>query len=259
MGIANIAALLACGIAMGLGALGSGWGLGHTAQGALRAVARQPAKTPDIFRNMLVGQAITETPAIFSLVVSFLLYFSVDKILEAPNSPAQAAAFLGAGLCIGVGAIGSGIGSGLVAREALEGLSRNPASHGQVLMLMLVGQAWVQTGVIFALVVSLFLLNSGSLASLSSQSDYHLFATIPLSGGELVAAARFIGSGFAMGFGAIGSALGIAYVGGMACRSLADYPAASGRIKAAYFIGSAITETPAIFSLVIALILLLKG
>ena len=49
MGIANLAALLACGLAMGFGALGSGWGLGYTAQGALRALARQPASAQTLF------------------------------------------------------------------------------------------------------------------------------------------------------------------------------------------------------------------
>ena len=259
MGIANLAALLACGLAMGFGALGSGWGLGYTAQGALRALARQPAKQSDIFRNMLVGQAITETPAIFSLVISFLLFFSVDKALEAPNSPAQAAVFLAAGICIGVGAIGSGIGSGMVAHEALDGMSKNPAMQSQTMMLMLIGQAWAQTGGIFALVVALFLVNVGGFAGLSTANDIHLWGMIPLSGGELMGAARHLGSGLAMGFGAIGSSLGIAYVGGMACRAISEHPAAAGRIKTAYFIGSATAQSPSVFSLIISLILLIMG
>ncbi len=259
MGIANLAALLACGLAMGLGALGSGWGLGYVAQGALRASARQPAKQPDIFRNMLVGQAITETPAIFSLVVAFLLYFSVDKVLEAPNSPAQCAVYLGAGLCIGIGAIGSGIGSGLVAHEALDGASRNPSMQGQIVMLMLIGQAWAQTGGIFALVIALFLLNTGGFAGLSGAGDPRILGLIPLSGGEIVGAARSIGSGLAMGVGAIGSSLGIASVGASACAALASHPAAAGRVKTVYFIGSATAQSPSVFSLIIALILLIGG
>ncbi len=259
MGIANLAALLACGLAMGLGALGSGWGLGYAARGALRALERQPYKQADIFRNMLVGQAITETPAIFSLVISFLLFFSAEKVLEAPYSLAQTMVFLAAGICMGVGAIGSGMGSGMVAKEALESMSRNPSSSGQVLMLMLVGQAWAQTGGIFALVVSLFLINTGGFAGFSSATDYHIWALIPLTGQELVGAARYIGAGLAMGFGAIGSSLGIAYVGGMACRSIANYPDAGSRIKTAYFIGSATAQSPSVFSLIIALILLIRG
>lgn len=258
MGIANLAALLACGLAMGLGALGSGWGLGYTAQGALRAMARQPARHSDIFRNMLVGQAITETPAIFSLVVAFLLFFSVDKALEAPNSLAQAAVFLAAGICIGVGAIGSGIGSGVVAHEALDGTSKNPATQGQLVMLMLIGQAWAQTGGIFALVVALFLMNKGGFAGMSTANDYHIWGMIPVSGGELVGLAQNLGAGLAMGFGAVGSSVGIAFVGGMACRTIATFPMAAGRVKTAYFIGSATAQSPSVFSLIIALILLIK-
>lgn len=259
MGIANLAALLACGFAMGLGALGSGWGLGYAARGALRALARQPYKHSDIFRTMLVGQAVTETPAIFSLVISFLLFFSADKLLDAPDSPAQIAVFIGAGLCIGIGAIASGIGSGLVAKEAIDGISKNPSSQGPVTMLMLIGQAWTQTGGIFALVISLFLLNVGGFAGLSNAADYRILGILPLSGGELVGVARYLGAAIAMGVGSVGSSLGIAYVGAMACRSTAIFPAAAARVKAAYFIGSATAQSPSVFSLIIALILIMQG
>lgn len=259
MGIGNLAALLACGLAMGFGAIGSGWGLGYAANGALRSMARQPNHNSVLFRNMLVGQAITETPAIFSLVIAFLLYFNVDKHLEAPYSAAQAAAFLAAGLCMGLGSIGSGIGSGLVAHEALQAVSRNPAAQGQVTIFMLIGQAWAQTGCIFALVISLLLLNAGGFTGLSTPNDPHLWSLIPVSPGEIVSVGRYLGAGFAMGFGAIGSAVGIAFVGSKACKALADSPEAGSRIKTVYFVGSAVTETPVIFALVVALILMVTS
>lgn len=244
---------------MGFGAIGSGWGLGYTANGSLRGIARQPHHSGLLFRNMLVGQAITETPAIFSLVVSFLLYFRVDAHLESPYSAAQAAAFLAAGLCMGIGAIGSGIGSGLVAHSAIQAVSRNPASQGQVTVFMLIGQAWSQTGSIFALVISLLLLGGGGFSTLSSADDPHLWSLIPVSAGEIVTTARFLGAGIAMGFGAIGSSIGSAFVGAQACRALAEAPESGMKIKTVYFIGSAASGTPVIFSLVVALILVIRG
>ncbi|MDR1612144.1 MAG: ATP synthase F0 subunit C [Planctomycetota bacterium] len=259
MGIANVAALIACALAMGLGALGAGLGLGNVARASLRSMARQPAKDPEFFRYMLVGQAITETPAIFALVVSFLLYFAGGRALEAPNSPAQSLMFLSAGLCMGIGALGSGIGSGLVAKEALEGMSRYPSSQGQLAILMMIGQAWTQTGGIFALVISLFMLNGGGFNQLSGANDPLLWGSIPISAGEILGIARFAGAGIAMGFGAVGSSVGIAYIGCSACRSLADVPEAGQRIKSAYFIGSATAQSPSVFALIIALILLIRG
>lgn len=259
MGIANLSALLACGIAMGFGAIGSGWGLGYTAHGALRGMAKQPKHNSTTFRNMLVGQAITETPAIFSLVVAFLLYFSADRTLEAPNSLAQAVVFMATGLCIGIGSIGSGIGSGIVAHEAMEGIARNPSAQGQVMLFMLIGQAWAQTGGIFALVISLLLINSGGFAELSSASDPHLWSLIPVSAGEIFNIGRYLGSGLAMGFGAIGSSIGIAFVAGMACKALSMAPEANTKIKTAFFVGSATAQSPTIFSLIVSLILLIRG
>jgi F-type H+-transporting ATPase subunit c len=107
--------------------------------------------------------------------------------------------------------------------------------------------------------VALFLMNTGSMAGLSTPGDLRLMGVIPLSGGELVGFARYFGAGIAMGVGAIGSSLGIAFVGVMACRSIADFPAAAGRVKTAYFIGSATAQSPSVFSLIIALILLISG
>lgn len=257
MGMANLAALLACGLAMGLGSIGSGWGLGYAAQGAIRGMARQPKQSSLLFRNMLVGQAITETPAIFALVISFLLYFNVDRHLSAPWSTAQAAAFLGAGICMGAGSIGSGIGSGLVAHYSLKAMAKNPAAQGQVTIFMLIGQAWCQTGSIFALVISLLLLNTGGFAQLSNPNDLHLWSLIPISPGEMVSVGKYLGAGIGMGFGAIGSSIGIAFTAAMTCKGLASAPEAGAKIKSMFFVGAAVTETPVIFSLVVALILMI--
>ncbi|MEZ4567184.1 MAG: ATP synthase F0 subunit C [Desulfobacterales bacterium] len=49
----------------------------------------------------------------------------------------QAAAFLGAGLSMGLGAIGPGVGEGLAAAKACEAIGRNPAEAG-----LLTGPCW---------------------------------------------------------------------------------------------------------------------
>ena len=71
--------------------------------------------------------------------------------------------------------------------------------------------------------------------------------------------AALLGCGLAMGFGAIGSSVGIAYIGCSACRSIADVPEAATRIRSTYFIGSATAQSPSVFALIIALILLIRG
>jgi len=70
----------------------------------------------------------------------------------------QAAALLGAGLSMGLGAIGPGVGEGLVASKACEAIGRNPGEAGLLTRTMLVGQAVSESTGIYALVIALLLL-----------------------------------------------------------------------------------------------------
>ena len=74
--IAHAAALLGAGICMGLGALGPGVGEGFVAGKACEGIARSPEHATLITRTMLVGQAVSESTGIYSLVISLLLIFS---------------------------------------------------------------------------------------------------------------------------------------------------------------------------------------
>ena len=47
---------------------------------------------------------------------------------------------LGAGLSIGLGAIGSAIGEGYIAMNAMQALGRQPSASQKILRLMIIGQ-----------------------------------------------------------------------------------------------------------------------
>ncbi|MDZ7831046.1 MAG: ATP synthase F0 subunit C [Desulfobacterales bacterium] len=70
----------------------------------------------------------------------------------------KASAFLGAGLAMGLGAIGPGIGEGLVGSKACEAIGKNPGEAGLLTRTMLVGQAVSESTGIYALVIALLLL-----------------------------------------------------------------------------------------------------
>jgi F-type H+-transporting ATPase subunit c len=69
--------LLAAGLAIGLGALGPGIGIGILAWGALQAIGRNPEASGDIQTNMFIGIAFAEAIAIYALVVALILLFVV--------------------------------------------------------------------------------------------------------------------------------------------------------------------------------------
>jgi F-type H+-transporting ATPase subunit c len=70
----------------------------------------------------------------------------------------KAAAFIGAGLAMGFGAIGPGVGEGFVGGKACEAIGRNPEEAGLLTRTMLVGQAVSESTGIYSLVIALLLL-----------------------------------------------------------------------------------------------------
>ena len=68
---------------------------------------------------------------------------------------------LGAGLCMGIGAIGPAIGEGNAVGKALEGMARQPEMAGTLRTNMILGCAVTETTGIYSLVVSLLLLFMG--------------------------------------------------------------------------------------------------
>ena len=185
--LVKVAAFAGGGIAMGLGAVGAAIGEGYTASQANLAISRSPEKSGDIFKNMLVGQAVAESASIFALVIAILLLF-----LDASTANLlQAAAFLGAGISMGLGAIGSGVGSGFPGGQSCLGISRQPAATSKLTTNMLIGSAVCQTPAIFAMVVALILM-------------FMDFKNAP----ALPTWAALLGAGFSMGLAAIGSGYG---------------------------------------------------
>ncbi len=64
------------GLAVGLGVLGPGIGIGLIAGRALEAIGRNPEASGKVITNMFIGIAFTEALAIFALVVGFIIKFT---------------------------------------------------------------------------------------------------------------------------------------------------------------------------------------
>ena len=66
---------LAAGIAIGLGAIGPGIGLGIAVSKAMEALGRNPEASGAIFVPYILGIALTEAIGIYALVIGLLLLF----------------------------------------------------------------------------------------------------------------------------------------------------------------------------------------
>jgi F0F1-type ATP synthase membrane subunit c/vacuolar-type H+-ATPase subunit K len=150
---------LGAGISIGAASFASGIGSGYPAAMACQAIARQPHLRRPFTTLMLVGQAISQTPLIFALLVSFLLIFGVEANPDA--GLVEYVAVLSAGICMGFGAMGPSVGSGIAAESAIRGIRfhHDPEKGiGLLTRVMLLGQAVAQSTSIYALVVALVLI-----------------------------------------------------------------------------------------------------
>lgn len=236
--IIRLSAYLGGGIAMGLGAVGAAIGEGYTAAKANLAVSRNPKISGDIFKNMLVGQAVAESASIFALVIAILLLF-----LKTPAvSELKAAALFGAGLCMGFGAIGSGVGSGYAGAEACSGISRQPQAMSRLTTNMLIGSAVCQTPAIFSMVVALMLI----FMSFGNAPTFPTWAAL-------------VGAGVSTGLAAIGSGYGGGLAAGASCEGISRQPESVGSVTTTMLVGQAVAQTPSIFGLLVSFILLFKS
>ena len=93
--------------------------------------------------------------------ITFLGLFMVA--LAAPLFAAEGEALatfglsLGAGIAIGVAALGGGIGQGIAVSRALEGIARNPNAADKIFTPMIIGLALIESLVIYGLVIAFIL------------------------------------------------------------------------------------------------------
>lgn len=66
-------------------------------------------------------------------------------------------AFFGAGLAIGLAALGTGIGIGILGAKSMEGIARQPEAQNSIRINMIIAIAFIEAIALYALVVSLIL------------------------------------------------------------------------------------------------------
>ena len=64
---------------------------------------------------------------------------------------------LAAGLCMGLGALGPGIGIGILGYGAMQALGRNPEARGPIMTNMILAIAFAEAIAIYALIVSIII------------------------------------------------------------------------------------------------------
>jgi F-type H+-transporting ATPase subunit c len=93
-------------------------------------------------------------------MVAFAAPLLATGVAFAQDEPAaedpgvKMAAYIAAGLAIGLAAFGGSLGQGRAAAAALEGIARNPNASGKLFVPMILGLALIESLVIYALIIA---------------------------------------------------------------------------------------------------------
>jgi len=74
----------------------------------------------------------------------------------------EAMAWLAAGLGIGLAALGTAIGIGMLGAKSVEAVARQPEAGGTIQRMMILAIAFIEALCLYALLVSIMLANKGS-------------------------------------------------------------------------------------------------
>lgn len=245
--VAQVGLFVGAGLSVSIAALSAGFAGRQTAAYAFDAIARQPATEGLLLRSSLISAAVSETGAIFCLVISMLLIFGGFIPADGKELDyARGASFLAAGLAVGLGTFGPNLGSGYTGAEACVGIGRTPSHSMPQTTNMLIGQAMAQTPAIYALVVAILLLY-----------------TIPPTqtgdtgvGNQIFKAFAYLGAAMSIGIGTFGAGVGSGYVTGKCSKMMGRYIEQKANWMRMTIITSAVAQTTAIYALVISFLLI---
>ena len=95
-----------------------------------------------------------------TLVPAIALFFVPGLAFAAEEAGAGGGGMVGlaAGLCIGLAALGCGLGQGRLADSALSGMARNPSAAGGIRTSMMLALAFPEALVLFCFVIAFLLI-----------------------------------------------------------------------------------------------------
>jgi F-type H+-transporting ATPase subunit c len=76
VGMVAVASIVAAGLCMAIGTIGTGLGQGRAVHSALNSIAQQPDERNSLTRTLFVGLAMIESLAIYCFVISMILLFA---------------------------------------------------------------------------------------------------------------------------------------------------------------------------------------
>jgi F0F1-type ATP synthase membrane subunit c/vacuolar-type H+-ATPase subunit K len=142
-------------VIVAVGCIGPSLGQAYFLRSALTAFGIQRNAYNLLFAFSLLSVAVIETPVIFSLISSLILlyrpFFETGGFMAAVSAGSIV-------LSMAFGALGTGTGLGYITAQAIQQIAQTPENYGHIFRTALISIGFVESSVIYALIVSLMLL-----------------------------------------------------------------------------------------------------
>ncbi|HEX4069143.1 MAG TPA: ATP synthase F0 subunit C [Candidatus Babeliales bacterium] len=148
--------LIASGLCVGIGSIGPAIGLSTFAKAAMNSIGKNSKIYDKVVSFTFISQALIETPVIFCLLIAITLLFAVPYTTE--ENMIDGVIFIAAGLCTGLGTIGTGISSGLTSAAACAQIGENPDSYNMLSRTSILAQSLIETIVLYTVILSLLMI-----------------------------------------------------------------------------------------------------
>ena len=106
---------------------------------------------------MSLTKKLAPVAAFLAVFVLPAIALAEEKAAASNENDTKMAAYIGAGLAIGLGAIGGTLAQGRAAAAALEGIARNPGAASKIQTPMILGLALIESLVLLSLVIAYLL------------------------------------------------------------------------------------------------------
>lgn len=215
--------------------IGTSFGQGIISKNAMESLNRQPSASSSISKVAIIGMAIVETAAIMGMVISILLINDAQISIEPLHANLAA---LGIALALGISGLCAGIAAALPAAKACHSIAHQPFIYTKLLNMMLIVQTLIMTPNMFGMIIALLIKNKITAIQILPEA-MQLFA-----------------SGLSIGLGCIGPSIGLSIFASSAIAAVGVNKKSFNKIMTFTFVCEAIIETPAIFALLVSLIIL---
>lgn len=150
---------LAAGLTIAIGSIGPSIGQAIFGYASCSSLGTHKNSYSKIFPFTLLNEVVIETPIIFCLLISFIILYTPFGVTSDTHLVLQASTLISVAFVIGLGALGTSTGIGFTAAKGCYQVGQEPENYNIIVRNTLLAGAFIETGIIYAMIIALLLIS----------------------------------------------------------------------------------------------------